>query len=197
MPEAGSPGLKSLECIRIGDNPADAMGRDCASGRNTLSESIARQIYQAAVIASRIISGGAFQHSAARAVVRRAGGKPYSPHHADLVNPQYTAPPGKIARSSTDKSKTNIILQGDALDRLKAIADKAIDCVVTSPPYWTLRDYGVAGQLGQESTMQEYIHKLCAVFDEVKRVLKPTGTCWVNLGDTYASSNLAPVDGRF
>jgi len=61
---------------------------------------------------------------------------------------------------------------------------------MTSPPYWQLRDYGVKGQLGLEPTFSEYIQKLCDVFDEVKRVLKPTGTCWVNMGDTYASSGM-------
>lgn len=79
----------------------------------------------------------------------------------------------------------NQILQGDCLQVLKTLEDNSIDCVVTSPPYWNLRDYGVDGQLGLEPTFYDYINKLCDVFDEVKRVLKPTGTCWVNLGDTY------------
>ncbi len=83
--------------------------------------------------------------------------------------------------------ETNIILEGDSLTQLKTLPDESIDCVMTSPPYWALRDYGVKGQLGLESTFEEYINKLCDIFDEVKRVLKKTGTCWVNLGDTYAS----------
>lgn len=62
---------------------------------------------------------------------------------------------------------------------------ESVDCVVTSPPYWALRDYGMADQLGLEPTLEEYIEKLVQIFDEVKRVLKKTGTCWVNLGDTY------------
>jgi len=70
---------------------------------------------------------------------------------------------------------------------LKTIPDESIDCVVTSPPYWALRDYGVKGQIGLESTIEEYLEKLIAVFDEVKRVLKTSGTCWVNFGDTYAN----------
>ena len=69
-----------------------------------------------------------------------------------------------------------------------------MDCVVTSPPYWQLRDYGVKGQIGLEATFQEYIQKICDVFDQVKRVLKPTGTCWVNLGDTYASQGMHNKD---
>lgn len=62
-----------------------------------------------------------------------------------------------------------------------------MDCCITSPPYWALRDYKVDGQLGLEPTFQEYIHKLLAIFDEVKRVLKPSGTCWVVMGDTYST----------
>jgi site-specific DNA-methyltransferase (adenine-specific) len=80
-----------------------------------------------------------------------------------------------------------LILQGDALRCLKKLPDNSVDCVVTSPPYWALRDYGVSRQIGLESTPAEYLEKLCAVFDEVYRVLKPTGTCFVNIGDTYAS----------
>ena len=82
----------------------------------------------------------------------------------------------------------NQIICGDAHQVLKQLPDECIDCVVTSPPYWALRDYGVKGQLGLEPTFHEYLDKLCAVFDEVRRVLKPTGTCWVNMGDTYSST---------
>ena len=81
-----------------------------------------------------------------------------------------------------------MIIQGDCLLKLKEIPDNVIDCVVTSPPYWALRDYGVEGQLGLEPTFQEYITKLCNIFDEVKRVLKKEGTCFVNIGDTYYGS---------
>ena len=80
------------------------------------------------------------------------------------------------------------IICGDALEELKKMPNESVDCVVTSPPYWALRDYGIAGQLGLEPTFQEYIEKLCDIFDEVKRVLKKDGTCWVNVGDTYFNS---------
>ena len=63
----------------------------------------------------------------------------------------------------------NKIIQGDALEKLKELKDESVDCVMTSPPYWALRDYGVKGQLGLEPTFQEYITKLCDIFDEVKR----------------------------
>lgn len=80
------------------------------------------------------------------------------------------------------------IINGDSLEVLKTLPDESVDCAITSPPYWALRDYGCDGQLGLEPTFQEYVNKLCNIFDEVKRVLKKEGTCWVNLGDTYGGS---------
>lgn len=80
----------------------------------------------------------------------------------------------------------------DALERLKKLPANSVDCCVTSPPYWGLRDYGVVGQLGLEPTPEKHIAALVKVFGEVKRVLKPDGTLWVNYGDTYASG----VNGR-
>ena len=145
----------------------------------------------------------------------------------------------------------NKIYNGDCLEVLKTLPDNSVDCVVTSPPYWGLRDYGTATweggdvncnhvrdnkitdncntgqinlkeigcgdsiykdickkcgakridkQLGLESTFTEYINKLCNIFDEIKKVLKPTGTCFVNLGDTYGGSGNgswdAPIEIR-
>lgn len=81
------------------------------------------------------------------------------------------------------------IIHGDCLEELKKMPDESVNCVVTSPPYWNLRDYGVAGQLGLEKTFQEYITKLCDIFDEVRRVLRKDGTCWVVMGDTYSGSS--------
>ena len=80
------------------------------------------------------------------------------------------------------------IIQGDALTVLKTLPDEFIDCCVTSPPYWGLRDYGVEGQLGLEKTPEEYVAKMVEVFRETRRVLKKEGTCWVNIGDSYATS---------
>ena len=82
----------------------------------------------------------------------------------------------------------NKILHGDSLEILRKIPDGLVDCVVTSPPYWALRDYGVSSQLGSEKTPDEYVCRLCDIFDETKRVLKDSGTCWVNIGDTYGGS---------
>ena len=90
----------------------------------------------------------------------------------------------------------NEILLGDAKQRLSELKDNSIDCIITSPPYWALRDYGVAGQLGLEPTVEQYIENLCAIFDECKRVLKKSGTCWVNLGDTYMGNSSFSSKGR-
>ena len=88
---------------------------------------------------------------------------------------------------------TNRIICGDALTILKRFPSESIDCCVTSPPYFHLRDYGVKGQIGLEATIEEYLEKLSAVFNEIKRVLNPQGTCWVNLGDTYGGSGTSEV----
>ena len=79
--------------------------------------------------------------------------------------------------------KVNTIIQGDCSKGIP-LPDESVDVIITSPPYWGLRDYGVEGQLGLEPTFQEYITKLCDIFDEVMRVLKKEGTCWVNVGAT-------------
>lgn len=79
------------------------------------------------------------------------------------------------------------VLQGEALAVLQTLPDESVDCIVSSPPYWRQRDYGVPGQLGLEQTPEEYIDKLTAIFAECRRVLKIDGTCWVNLGDKWAS----------
>ena len=80
------------------------------------------------------------------------------------------------------------ILQGDCRDILPTLSAASVQCCVTSPPYWGLRDYGCNGQLGLEATPEEYIAKMVGVFREVWRVLKDDGTLWVNMGDSYASS---------
>jgi DNA modification methylase len=83
----------------------------------------------------------------------------------------------------------NRILLGNSLDILKTLPEQSVDCCVTSPPYYLMRDYGgIDGQIGLEDTPEEYIKKLVAVFKEVKRVLKDTGTLWVIIGDGYAGS---------
>lgn len=79
------------------------------------------------------------------------------------------------------------VLCGDALEQLRTLEPESVHTCVTSPPYYNLRDYGTAGQIGMEATPEEYIDKLVDVFREVRRVLRPDGTLWVNIGDSYAT----------
>jgi site-specific DNA-methyltransferase (cytosine-N4-specific) len=88
------------------------------------------------------------------------------------------------------------ILQGDALKVLSTLPGEMIDCVVTSPPYWGLRDYGVDVQIGLEAHPQQYIDKIVDVFAEIKRVLRSDGTVFLNLGDSYCHSRTGGVDLR-
>ena len=88
------------------------------------------------------------------------------------------------------------IYQGDCLEVLKTFEDNSIDCCVTSPPYYALRDYGVDGQIGLEETPEKYIERLTEVFMEVHRVLKPNGTLWLNIGDSYAGNCSVTSTGR-
>lgn len=80
------------------------------------------------------------------------------------------------------------ILQGDAIEHLRRMPAESVQCCVTSPPYWGLRDYGVDGQIGLEGSVAEFVTRLRKVFRQVRRVLKPDGVLWLNLGDTYASA---------
>lgn len=79
------------------------------------------------------------------------------------------------------------IIQGDALQNLKTLPDQSVQCVITSPPYYGLRDYGVDGQMGLESTLPEYIQNMVALFRQVRCVLKDNGTLWLNMADRYAA----------
>lgn len=90
----------------------------------------------------------------------------------------------------------NKIILGDCVDVLKTLEDESIHCVITSPPYWGLRDYGVAGQLGLEETPEEFIENMVAVFREVKRVLRSDGTLWLNIGDSYANNSAGGSQGK-
>lgn len=93
----------------------------------------------------------------------------------------------------------NKIYNEPCLDTLKKMPNNFLDCVITSPPYWQLRDYGYDGQWGLEPTFQEYLEHLWEMMDEIYRVLKPTGTVWINLGDSYSTqsgTNLAISKGK-
>lgn len=104
----------------------------------------------------------------------------------------------------TTNTKTNMTMKdalqihiGDCRQVLAGMTGESVNCCVTSPPYWGLRDYGHSGQLGAEATHQDYVANMVDVFREVRRVLKPDGVLWLNLGDTYATGaqpGLKPKD---
>ena len=83
---------------------------------------------------------------------------------------------------------TQRIIQGDCIEGMRTLPDASVHCCVTSPPYWGLRDYGHDGQIGLEDTPEAYVARIVEVFREVRRVLRDDGTCWVNLGDSYAAT---------
>lgn len=81
------------------------------------------------------------------------------------------------------------ILHGDVMEQIKKIPDEYVDCIITSPPYWGLRDYQVEGQWGLENEFQIFLQRMNDLMKELYRVLKKTGTCFINLGDTYSSNS--------
>ena len=81
------------------------------------------------------------------------------------------------------------VIQGDVRTVLPRLPSESVQCVVTSPPYWGLRDYGIDGQIGLEPTMAGFIGSMTAVFAEVRRILKPDGILWLNIGDGFTSGN--------
>jgi len=87
------------------------------------------------------------------------------------------------------------VLNMDVLEGLRTLPDNSVNCCVTSPPYWGLRDYGHQGQIGLEDTPQEYVTRMVEVFREVRRVLRDDGTLWLNLGDTYANTPVGSFNG--
>lgn len=93
------------------------------------------------------------------------------------------------------ESTRPLFMQGDSLEVLKSLPSSVFDCCMTSPPYWGHRQYKAAG-IGQEETWQEYVTNLCRILLEVRRVLKPTGSLWLNIGDTYQSKQLLGIPWR-
>lgn len=80
-----------------------------------------------------------------------------------------------------------LILQGDTRDVIKSLPDNTFQCAITSPPYWGVRDYGIDRQIGAEPDLRDYVDELVGIFSEVRRVLRPDGTFWLNIGNTYTS----------
>lgn len=90
-----------------------------------------------------------------------------------------------------------LLLNGDARDVLRAMPEGIVNQAVTSPPYWRQRDYGDPRQIGQEKTIQEFLNRMWAVFDEIRRILTRDGTCWVNLGDKYVDTSAQLIPEQF
>jgi len=95
----------------------------------------------------------------------------------------------KILAPSKMQIAESLVLEGDASEVTPRLPDSCVQCIITSPPYWGLRDYGIQGQIGLEPTLAGYIHKLTNIFAELRRVLKPDGILWLNIGDGYTSRN--------
>lgn len=94
-----------------------------------------------------------------------------------------------VEQPDTLEINESTILEGDALNILARLPDNSVQCVITSPPYWGLRDYAIEGQIGHEETLPQFINRLVAVFRQVRRVLADDGTMWLNIGDGYTSGN--------
>jgi site-specific DNA-methyltransferase (cytosine-N4-specific) len=95
----------------------------------------------------------------------------------------------KIPDASAIPLNDSIIIEGDALTVLRRLPGETAQCIVTSPPYWGLRDYNIPQQIGLEPTLSQYINKLVCIFSEAKRVLADDGILWLNIGDGYTSGN--------
>src|SRR5438552_726340 len=95
----------------------------------------------------------------------------------------------RISPAAKVQVKESLLLEGDVSEALPLLPDASVQCIITSPPYWGLRDYGIRGQIGLEPTVAGYVFKLTALFSELRRVLKPDGILWLNIGDGYTSGN--------
>ena len=95
----------------------------------------------------------------------------------------------KVSKPEELKISESVIFDGDALTVLQRLPDNCVQTVITSPPYWGLRDYSIHDQIGLEGTLPQYTNALCSVFAEVRRVLKQDGVFWLNVGDGYTSGN--------
>jgi len=95
----------------------------------------------------------------------------------------------KVKQSEQLRISDSVIFEGDATNVLQRIPSQSVQCVVTSPPYWGLRDYKVPGQIGLEPSLPQFINRLTTIFAETKRVLANDGVLWLNIGDAYTSGN--------
>ena len=95
----------------------------------------------------------------------------------------------KLGHVETLALENSVLVEGDVRQALALLPSESIQCAVTSPPYWGLRDYGIAGQIGLETGLADFIGSLVSIFSEVRRVLRPDGVLWLNIGDGFTSGN--------
>jgi len=112
------------------------------------------------------------------------------------ADPIATPEQDRLAAFYAGSGSPLVVQVGDCRELLRKMPDESVQCCVTSPPYWGLRDYGQAGQIGQEATPEEFVGAMVEVFREVRRVLKPDGTLWLNLGDTHRGKRLMGMPWR-
>ncbi len=106
-----------------------------------------------------------------------------------LRHPRFTVRTHQLGATYDDLMDQSALIGGDALAVLTNMPPNSVQTVVTSPPYWSLRDYGIAGQVGLETSVYDFIENLADLFDQVHRVLRSDGTLWLNIGDSYTSGN--------
>lgn len=106
-----------------------------------------------------------------------------------LAQPQFAVRRHQLGATYREATAGNLLVQGDALAVMSSMPAGCVQTVVTSPPYWSLRDYGMGGQIGLNETVYAYIDALADLFDQVHRVLRDDGTLWINIGDSYTSGN--------
>lgn len=99
--------------------------------------------------------------------------------------------------SACVQTSLGVLYNGDARQILRDLPAESVDCIIGSPPYFSVRDYGVSGQIGIEPTLHEYLAAICSVYDAARQALKKSGSCWVVIGDLYIKKNLALVPARF
>lgn len=113
------------------------------------------------------------------------------------ASPEHDHFPSPLERAEALRRTNGVLYQGDARLILPELPVDSVDCIIGSPPYYSVRDYGMDDQIGHEATVDDYIHALCSVYDLAREVLKPTGSCWVNIGDMYINKDLAMLPARF
>lgn len=94
-----------------------------------------------------------------------------------------------LNRNPFEKISRSMVICGDATQALKLLPDRSVQTVVTSPPYWSLRDYGVEDQIGRDDSLRAYVKSIVCTFEQIRRVLRDDGTVWLNVGDSYTSGN--------